>query len=108
MTQQGRNMWECVTIDDKALFVHLLVISVFVIIHHSSCHLMLHLLSFSLNLIKDHTMTSYNEGVAVKLHSLRTWVLDGSEVSVTLRLLYPVIHWLGRKAVVDAEGMKSR
>jgi hypothetical protein len=28
MTQQGRNMWECVTIDDKALFVHLLVISV--------------------------------------------------------------------------------
>jgi hypothetical protein len=30
MTQQGRNMWECVTIDDKTLFVHLLVISVFV------------------------------------------------------------------------------
>jgi hypothetical protein len=30
MTQQGRNMEECVTIDDKTLFVHLLVISVFV------------------------------------------------------------------------------
>jgi hypothetical protein len=30
MTEQGRNMWECVTIDDKTLFVHLLVISVFV------------------------------------------------------------------------------
>jgi hypothetical protein len=30
MTQQGRNMWEGVTIDDKTLFVHLLVISVFV------------------------------------------------------------------------------
>jgi hypothetical protein len=30
MTQQGRNMQECVTIDDKTLFVHLLVISVFV------------------------------------------------------------------------------
>jgi hypothetical protein len=30
MTQQGRNMYECVTIDDKTLFVHLLVISVFV------------------------------------------------------------------------------
>jgi hypothetical protein len=30
MTQQGRNMHECVTIDDKTLFVHLLVISVFV------------------------------------------------------------------------------
>jgi hypothetical protein len=29
MTQQGRNMLECVTIDDKTLFVHLLVISVF-------------------------------------------------------------------------------
>jgi hypothetical protein len=26
MTQQGRNMHECVTIDDKTLFVHLLVI----------------------------------------------------------------------------------
>jgi hypothetical protein len=31
MTQQGRNMYECVTIDDKTLFVHLLVISVFVL-----------------------------------------------------------------------------
>jgi hypothetical protein len=31
MTQQSRNMWECVTIDDKTLFVHLLVISIFVI-----------------------------------------------------------------------------
>jgi hypothetical protein len=30
MTQQGRNMWECVTIGDKTLFVHLLVNSVFV------------------------------------------------------------------------------
>jgi hypothetical protein len=30
MTQQGRNMHECVTIDDKTLFVHLLVIRVFV------------------------------------------------------------------------------
>jgi hypothetical protein len=30
MTQQVRNMWECVTIDDKTLFVHLLVSSVFV------------------------------------------------------------------------------
>jgi hypothetical protein len=30
MTQQGRNMCECVTIDDKTLFVHLFVISVFV------------------------------------------------------------------------------
>jgi hypothetical protein len=30
MTQQGRNMYECVTIDDKTLFTHLLVISVFV------------------------------------------------------------------------------
>jgi hypothetical protein len=30
MTQQGWNMWECVTIDGKTLFVHLLVISVFV------------------------------------------------------------------------------
>jgi hypothetical protein len=30
MTQQGRNVYECVTIDDKTLFVHLLVISVFV------------------------------------------------------------------------------
>jgi hypothetical protein len=30
MTQQGRNMQECVTIDDKILFVYLLVISVFV------------------------------------------------------------------------------
>jgi hypothetical protein len=29
MTQQGRNMQECVTIDET-LFVHLLVISVFV------------------------------------------------------------------------------
>jgi hypothetical protein len=29
MTQQGRNMYECVMIDDKTLFVHLLVISVF-------------------------------------------------------------------------------
>jgi hypothetical protein len=29
MTQKGRNMYECVTIDDKALFVHFLVISVF-------------------------------------------------------------------------------
>jgi hypothetical protein len=28
MTQQGRNMQECVTIDDKTLFVHLLVINV--------------------------------------------------------------------------------
>jgi hypothetical protein len=28
MTQQGRNMYECVTTDDKTLFVHLLVISV--------------------------------------------------------------------------------
>jgi hypothetical protein len=30
MTRQGRNMKECVTIDDKTLFVYLLVISVFV------------------------------------------------------------------------------
>jgi hypothetical protein len=30
MTQQGRNMYECVTIDDKTVSVHLLVISVFV------------------------------------------------------------------------------
>jgi hypothetical protein len=30
MTQHGRNMQECVTIDDKTLFMHLLVISVFV------------------------------------------------------------------------------
>jgi hypothetical protein len=30
MTQQGRNMYECVTTDDKTLFVHLFVISVFV------------------------------------------------------------------------------
>jgi hypothetical protein len=30
MTQQARNIEECVTIDDKTLFVHLLVISVFV------------------------------------------------------------------------------
>jgi hypothetical protein len=30
MTQQGRNMKDCVTIDDKTLFVDLLVISVFV------------------------------------------------------------------------------
>jgi hypothetical protein len=30
MIQQGRNMLECVTIDDKTLFVHLLEISVFV------------------------------------------------------------------------------
>jgi hypothetical protein len=30
MTQQGQNMYECVTVDDKTLFVHLLVISVFV------------------------------------------------------------------------------
>jgi hypothetical protein len=30
MTQQGRNMYECVTIDDKTLFVHLLVITGFV------------------------------------------------------------------------------
>jgi hypothetical protein len=30
MTQRGGNMQECVTIDDKTLFVHLLVISVFV------------------------------------------------------------------------------
>jgi hypothetical protein len=30
MTQQGRNMYGCVTIDDKTLFVRLLVISVFV------------------------------------------------------------------------------
>jgi hypothetical protein len=30
MTQQCRNMYECVTIDDKTLFVHLSVISVFV------------------------------------------------------------------------------
>jgi hypothetical protein len=29
MTQQGRNMYECVMIDDKTLFAHLLVISVF-------------------------------------------------------------------------------
>jgi hypothetical protein len=28
--QQGRNMYVCVTFDDKTLFVHLLVISVFV------------------------------------------------------------------------------
>jgi hypothetical protein len=31
--QQGRNMYACVTIDDKTLFVHLLVISLFVILH---------------------------------------------------------------------------
>jgi hypothetical protein len=30
MTQQGRNMLQRVTIDDRTLFVHLLVISVFV------------------------------------------------------------------------------
>jgi hypothetical protein len=30
MTQQGRNIYECVTIDDETLLVHLLVISVFV------------------------------------------------------------------------------
>jgi hypothetical protein len=30
MAQQDRNMQECVTIDDKTLFVYLLVISVFV------------------------------------------------------------------------------
>jgi hypothetical protein len=30
MTQQGRNMYECVTIDDKTLLVHVLAISVFV------------------------------------------------------------------------------
>jgi hypothetical protein len=30
MNQHGRNMQECVTIDDKTLFVRLLVISVFV------------------------------------------------------------------------------
>jgi hypothetical protein len=30
MTQQGRNMYEYVTIDDKTLCVHLLVICVFV------------------------------------------------------------------------------
>jgi hypothetical protein len=30
MTQQGLSMQDCVTIDDKTLFVHLLVISVFV------------------------------------------------------------------------------
>jgi hypothetical protein len=30
MTQQGRNMQECVTIGDKTLFVYLLVISAFV------------------------------------------------------------------------------
>jgi hypothetical protein len=30
MTQQVRNTKECVTINDKTLFVHLLVISVFV------------------------------------------------------------------------------
>jgi hypothetical protein len=30
MTQQGGNMLQCVTIDDKTLFVRLLVISVFV------------------------------------------------------------------------------
>jgi hypothetical protein len=29
MTQQGQNMSQCVTIDGKTLFVHLLVISVF-------------------------------------------------------------------------------
>jgi hypothetical protein len=29
MTQQGRNMYECATMDDKTLFVHLLVIRVF-------------------------------------------------------------------------------
>jgi hypothetical protein len=32
LTPQGRNMWECVTIDHKTLFVHLLVISVFVVV----------------------------------------------------------------------------
>jgi hypothetical protein len=30
MTQRGRNMYECVTIVDKTLFMHLLVIGVFV------------------------------------------------------------------------------
>jgi hypothetical protein len=30
MNQQGRNMQDCVAIDDKILFVHLLVSSVFV------------------------------------------------------------------------------
>jgi hypothetical protein len=35
MAQHGRNRQECVTIDDKVLFVHLLVISVSYIIWNS-------------------------------------------------------------------------
>jgi hypothetical protein len=37
LTQQCRNMYECVTIDDKTLFVHLLVISVFVKLYDVYC-----------------------------------------------------------------------
>jgi hypothetical protein len=50
MTQQGRNMYECVTIDYKTLFVHFLVISVFV-------HLM-HYWKFILKLIEASTYVS--------------------------------------------------
>jgi hypothetical protein len=39
MTQQGRNMYECVTIDDKTVLVHLLVISVlYNIVHGHGTH----------------------------------------------------------------------
>jgi hypothetical protein len=39
MTQQGRNMYECVMFDDKTLFVHSLVISVlYDIVHGHGTH----------------------------------------------------------------------
>jgi hypothetical protein len=39
MTQWARNMYECVTIDDKTLFVHLLVISIlYNIVHGHGTH----------------------------------------------------------------------
>jgi hypothetical protein len=45
-------------------------------------------------------------GVDVLLHLLGILSI-GCDVSFTLRLLYPVINWLGRRAFVDAEGSED-
>jgi hypothetical protein len=45
-------------------------------------------------------------GVDVLLHLLGILSI-GCDVSFTLRLLYPVVNWLGRRAVVDAEGSED-
>jgi hypothetical protein len=67
MTQQGRNMEECVTIDDKTLFVHLLVISVCVLLF-IFCVVSVYIRSSSLCLVILRTpgngMNSIEKGVS--------------------------------------------